>query len=101
TRLRARSTLVPYTTLFRALALGTEDINVEIENVMPWKATAEYAERLQQGPIFIAGDAAHTMPPNGGFGGNTGIQDADNLAWKLRSEEHTSELQSRENPVCR
>jgi hypothetical protein len=33
--------------------------------------------------VFLAGDAAHTMPPNGGFGGNTGVQDAWNLAWKL------------------
>jgi hypothetical protein len=33
--------------------------------------------------VFIAGDAAHVMPPNGGFGGNTGICDAHNLAWKL------------------
>jgi hypothetical protein len=50
---------------------------------MPWKAAAEVAERFQQGRIFIAGDAAHVMPPNGGFGGNTGVQDAHNLAWKL------------------
>jgi FAD binding domain-containing protein/aromatic ring hydroxylase-like protein len=33
--------------------------------------------------VFLAGDAAHVVPPNGGFGGNTGIQDAHNLAWKL------------------
>jgi hypothetical protein len=33
--------------------------------------------------VFLAGDAAHLMPPNGGFGGNTGIHDAHNLAWKL------------------
>ena len=37
----------------------------------------------RRGRIFLAGDAAHTMPPTGGFGGNTGIQDAHNLAWKL------------------
>jgi hypothetical protein len=43
---------------------------------------AEAAETFQR-RIFIAGDAAHTMPPTGGFGGNTGIQDAHNLAWKL------------------
>jgi hypothetical protein len=50
---------------------------------MPWNAEANHAERYQQGRVFIAGDAAHAMPPNGGFGGNTGIQDAHNLAWKL------------------
>lgn len=33
--------------------------------------------------MFLAGDAAHIMPPTGGMGGNTGIQDAYNLAWKL------------------
>jgi hypothetical protein len=44
---------------------------------------ADSAERYQDGRIFLAGDAAHTMPPNGGFGGNTGVQDAYNLAWKL------------------
>ena len=35
------------------------------------------------GGIFLAGDAAHNMPPTGGFGGNTGVADAHNLAWKL------------------
>src|SRR6185503_4721387 len=35
------------------------------------------------GRVFLAGDAAHVVPPNGGFGGNTGVQDAHNLAWKL------------------
>lgn len=32
---------------------------------------------------FLAGDAAHVMPPTGGFGGNTGVADAHNLPWKL------------------
>ena len=35
------------------------------------------------GRVFLAGDAAHVVPPNGGYGGNTGILDARNLAWKL------------------
>jgi putative polyketide hydroxylase len=64
-------------------ALGTRDIPVKIESMMKWKATSDYAEHFQRGRVFIAGDAAHVMPPNGGFGGNTGIQDAHNLAWKL------------------
>lgn len=64
-------------------ALGTRDVPIAIENVMHWDATADTAERFQQGNIFLAGDAAHVMPPSGGFGGNTGVQDAHNLAWKL------------------
>src|SRR5688572_11978479 len=65
------------------LALGSDDVSITIDNVMPWNAEANWAERYQQGRVFIAGDAAHAMPPNGGFGGNTGIQDAHNFAWKL------------------
>ena len=38
---------------------------------------------FQEGRVFVAGDAAHVMPPTGGFGGNAGIQDAYDLAWKL------------------
>src|SRR5262245_33678995 len=65
------------------VALGTDNIPIEIENVMAWQAEAAVAERFRDGRVFIAGDAAHVMPPNGGFGGNTGVQDAHNLAWKL------------------
>ena len=63
--------------------LGAPDLPVEIENVQPWNASAEWAERFRDGRIFLAGDSAHAMPPNGGFGGNTGVHDAHNLAWKL------------------
>jgi 2-polyprenyl-6-methoxyphenol hydroxylase-like FAD-dependent oxidoreductase len=68
--------------LLRA-ALGDDNVPVAIDNVMHWDATADTAERFQQGRVFLAGDAAHVMPPSGGFGGNTGVQDAHNLAWKL------------------
>jgi len=64
-------------------ALGDDSVPVQIENVMHWESRADVAERFQQGCIFLAGDAAHVMPPYGGFGGNTGIADAHNLAWKL------------------
>ena len=33
--------------------------------------------------VFLAGDAAHTFPPSGGFGLNTGVGDANNLAYKI------------------
>jgi 2-polyprenyl-6-methoxyphenol hydroxylase-like FAD-dependent oxidoreductase len=64
-------------------ALGDPEIEVEIENVQRWSASAEYAARLQAGRIFLAGDSAHVMPPTGGFGGNCGVQDGYDLAWKL------------------
>ncbi len=64
-------------------ATGTDEVPITIENVMHWNARADVAERFRADRIFLAGDAAHVMPPNGGFGGNTGVQDAHNLAWKL------------------
>ncbi len=64
-------------------ALGSADIPVTVESVMHWQARADTAERFRSGRVFIAGDAAHVMPPTGGWGGNVGVQDAHNLAWKL------------------
>ena len=64
-------------------AIGDPSVEVEVDDIASWVATADVADRFQSGRILIAGDAAHLVPPNGGFGGNTGIQDAHNLAWKL------------------
>ena len=63
--------------------VGKRDLPVRIDGYSRWRATASVAARLRKGRTFIAGDAAHLMPPNGGFGGNTGIHDVHNLAWKL------------------
>jgi len=68
--------------LLRA-AIGVPDIPVVIEDIATWQAVADVADRFQDGRVFLAGDAAHVVPPNGGYGGNTGVQDAHNLAWKL------------------
>jgi hypothetical protein len=46
-------------------------------------AAAQVAEHYRRGRVFLAGDAAHHMPPTGGFGLNTGVQDVHNLVWKL------------------
>ena len=70
------------TELVRA-GVGQSDLPVRIDGYSRWRATADVAQRFQDGRVFIIGDAAHLMPPNGGFGGNTGIHDAHNLAWKL------------------
>ena len=61
------------------------DLLVKITGLARWRATSDVARQYQVGRVFLAGDAAHVMPPNGGFGGNTGIHDAHNLAWKLAS----------------
>ena len=68
--------------LLRA-AIGDRDIAVEIVHIATWRAEALTANRFRAERVFLVGDAAHVMPPAGGFGGNTGIQDAHNIAWKL------------------
>ena len=65
-----------------ATAIGA-DMPMEVLDVAHWQAEANVATRFAEGRVFLAGDAAHVVPPNGGFGGNTGVQDAHNLAWKL------------------
>jgi 2-polyprenyl-6-methoxyphenol hydroxylase-like FAD-dependent oxidoreductase len=64
-------------------AAGVPDLPVTVDGVARWRATSDVARRFQDGRVFLAGDAAHLMPPNGGYGGNTGIHDGHNLAWKL------------------
>ena len=70
------------TALVRAAA-GVADLPVRIDGYTRWRATASVAQSFSNGRVFITGDAAHLMPPNGGFGGNTGIHDVHNLAWKI------------------
>lgn len=60
------------------------DLPVEVLSHRPWTAGAALvAERFGDGRVLLAGDAAHLFTPNGGFGMNTGADDAANLAWKL------------------
>ncbi|KAK4503485.1 hypothetical protein PRZ48_004400 [Zasmidium cellare] len=64
-------------------AIGDEEVKFKIHQLTTWEAIADVPVRLREGRCLLAGDAAHRMPPSGGFGGNTGVQDAHNLAWKL------------------
>lgn len=64
-------------------AIGLPQIPIEIKSILPWEAAVRVADSFQHKRVFLAGDAAHQMPPSGAFGANTGIQDAHNLAWKL------------------
>jgi 2-polyprenyl-6-methoxyphenol hydroxylase-like FAD-dependent oxidoreductase len=48
-----------------------------------WDLRIAVAEKYQLGRVFIAGDAAHSHPPYGGYGLNNGLDDVANLGWKL------------------
>jgi putative polyketide hydroxylase len=63
--------------------VGVPDLDVSVLSVSPWEASAIVADRYRVGDVFLAGDAAHEMPPTGGFGLNTGVQDVHNLTWKI------------------
>ena len=68
---------------FIRAAIGDIEADVRVDGVFPWTIDSAVAERFRQGRAFLVGDAAHRFPPSGGFGMNSGIQDAQNLAWKL------------------
>jgi 4-hydroxyisophthalate hydroxylase len=57
--------------------------DVEFEHVGFWELRIAIADTYRNGRVFIAGDAAHSHPPYGGYGINTGLEDAANLGWKL------------------
>jgi hypothetical protein len=55
----------------------------DFEHVGFWDLRVNVADTYRQGRAFIAGDSAHSHPPYGGYGLNTGLEDAVNLGWKL------------------
>jgi 4-hydroxyisophthalate hydroxylase len=60
-----------------------EEFDVEFEHIGFWDLRFAIADAYRAGNVFIAGDAAHSHPPYGGYGVNTGLEDARNLGWKL------------------
>jgi 2-polyprenyl-6-methoxyphenol hydroxylase-like FAD-dependent oxidoreductase len=63
-------------------AVGAE-FEIEFDHVGFWDLRFALADTYAKGRVFIAGDAAHSHPPYGGYGINTGFEDARNLGWKL------------------
>ena len=70
---------------FRGLLFGAvgAEIDVEFEHIGFWDLRFATADSYRAGRVFIAGDAAHSHPPYGGYGINTGLEDARNLGWKI------------------
>lgn len=63
-------------------AIGAE-FDVEFDHIGFWDLRFAIADSYRAGRVFIAGDAAHSHPPYGGYGVNSGLEDARNLGWKL------------------
>src|SRR5205085_6972324 len=59
------------------------DAGIEIVWVGPYAYRSECVDQMRHGRVFFMGDSAKVVSPFGARGGNTGIADADNLAWKL------------------
>lgn len=66
--------------------IGSTDYR--IRSTGTWTMTKQIADRFRRGPLLLVGDAAHRFPHTGGFGLNSGVQDAHNLAWKLDAVLH-------------
>jgi 2,4-dichlorophenol 6-monooxygenase len=64
-------------------AIGDESADIDIVGAGTWHMTAQVADGMQRGRVFLMGDAAHRFPPTGGMGLNTGVADAHNLIWKV------------------
>src|SRR3546814_19901409 len=65
------------------LALLGKEAQFELEWVSIYTFACERMDRFRHGRIVFAGDAAHRVSPFGARGANSGVQDTDNLGWKL------------------
>lgn len=67
----------------RIKAFLGQDVAFELEWVSIYTFQCRRMEKFRHGPVIFAGDSAHQVSPFGARGANSGLQDADNLAWKL------------------
>ena len=74
----------PDRVIARIRALLGQDAPFELEWVSVYTFSCSRMEKFRHGRILFAGDAAHCVSPFGARGANSGVQDAENLAWKLK-----------------
>src|SRR2546430_10421838 len=94
-----RSTLFPYTTLFRSMVVGTERGPVRWRRGQPFQAPPGLQSYRPQPRVWYSPDGQYLAfaPVPGGLQ----LWDQEGSRVLARSEEHTSELQSQSNLVCR
>jgi len=74
----------PENVIPRLKAMLGDDVEFELEWVSVYQFACRQLQDFKCGRVFIAGDAAHQVSPFGARGANTGVQDIDNLTWKLK-----------------
>jgi len=74
----------PENVIPRLKAMLGEDIKFELEWVSIYTFQCRRMEQFRYGRVLFAGDSAHQVSPFGARGANSGVQDADNLCWKLK-----------------
>lgn len=74
----------PENVIPRLKAMLGEDVKFELEWVSIYTFQCRRMEKFRHNRVIFAGDAAHQVSPFGARGANSGLQDTDNLAWKLK-----------------
>ena len=74
----------PENVLPRIKAMLGENVDFELEWVSVYQFACRRMDQFRHGRVLFAGDAAHQVSPFGARGANSGVQDSDNLAWKLQ-----------------
>jgi 3-(3-hydroxy-phenyl)propionate hydroxylase len=75
----------PENVIPRIRAMLGPDADFELEWVSVYQFACRRLDRFRHGRVVFAGDAAHQVSPFGARGANTGVQDIDNLVWKLKA----------------
>ena len=75
---------LPENVVPRLTALLGDDVEFALEWVSVYTFSCQRMDKFRHGRVLFAGDAAHRVSPFGARGANSGVQDAENLAWKLK-----------------